>query len=95
MGGIKSQKCNELSVQIWSWCIDKNLWLSATYLPGVQNEADYSSRHFNENVEWMLDKQIFKKITQHWPFPQVDMFASRLNKQLEQFVSWKPHPDAL
>ena len=58
--------------------------------------ADYGSRNFkNENVEWMLDKDIFKKITQHWSMPEVDMFASRLNKQLEHFVSWKPHPDAL
>ena len=45
--------------------------------------------------EWMLDKDIFKKITQHWSMPEVDMFASRLNKQLEHFVPWKPHPDAL
>ena len=95
MGGVKSQTCNELSVQIWSWCIERNLWLSAAYLPGVENEADYSSRNFNDNVEWMLDKEIFKKIAQCWPMPQIDMFASRLNKQLEQFVSWKPHPDAL
>lgn len=95
MGGVKSQSCNELAVQIWSWCIERNLWLSAAYLPGIENEADYSSRNFNENVEWMLDKDIFKKITQHWQMPQVDIFASRLNKQLEHFVSWKPHPDAL
>ena len=95
MGGVKSQTCNELSVLIWSWCIERNLWLSAAYLPGVENEADYSSRNFNDNVEWMLDKEIFKKIAQCWPMPQIDMFASRLNKQLEQFVSWKPHPDAL
>ena len=96
MGGVKSQSCNKLSVQIWSWCIERNLWLSAAYLPGADNMADYGSRNFkNENVEWMLDKDIFKKITQHWSMPEVDMFASRLNKQLEHFVSWKPHPDAL
>ena len=26
--------------------------------------------------------------------PHVDMFASRLNKQINRFVSWKPDPDA-
>ena len=54
-----------MSCQIWSRCIEKNIWLSVEYLPGV--EADYSSRNFiNENVKWMLDKDIFKEITQHW-----------------------------
>ena len=43
--------------------------------------ADYGSRNIkNEKVEWMLDKDIFKEITQHWSMPEVDMFASRLNK---------------
>ena len=95
MGGIKSQKCNELSIQIWSWCIERNIWLSATYIPGPENVADFSSRNFNENVEWMLDRSVFQRIVKYWPCPEVDMFASRLNRQLEQFVSWKPHPDAL
>lgn len=43
----------------------------------------------------MLNKSVFQRIVECWPFPQMDMFASRLNRQLEQFVSWKPHPDAL
>ena len=27
--------------------------------------------------------------------PDIDMFASRLNKQIECFVSWRPDPDAV
>lgn len=95
MGGIKSVECNRLAVKIWSWCIDRNIWLSATHVPGVSNEADFSSRNFNENVEWMLNKQVFQKIIQLWQEPEIDMFASRLNKQVEKFASWKPDPDAI
>ena len=43
----------------------------------------------------MLDRSVFQRIVKCWPCSEVDMFASRLNRQLEQFVSWKPHPDAL
>lgn len=95
MGGIKSVECNHLAVEIWSWCIDRNIWLSATHVPGVSNEADFSSRNFNENVEWMLNKQCFQKIVQLWQEPEIDMFASRLNKQVKKFASWKPDPDAV
>ena len=35
MGGIKSEKCNELAKAIWHWCIEKNIWLSATHVPGL------------------------------------------------------------
>ena len=27
--------------------------------------------------------------------PSIDLFASRLNAQVEQFVSWRPDPDAV
>lgn len=95
MGGVKSDKCNNLAKQIWFWCIERDLWLSATYIPGSENEADGSSRQFNENTEWMLDKNIFNQLIQFWQLPQIDMFASRLNNQIEEYVSWKRDPDAL
>lgn len=50
-GGIKSEECNDLAIQIWSWCIHRNIWLTATHVPGIFNEADFGSRKFNENVE--------------------------------------------
>ena len=80
-GGVKSLECNKLAKLIWSWCIDRNIWLSATYVPGSQNEADHSSRSFkNEGIEWKLEKQVFQSIVQIWHMPNIDMFASRLNK---------------
>lgn len=30
-----------------------------------------------------------------WGEPQMDLSASHANKQLDMFVSWKPHQDAL
>ena len=52
MGGVKSEKCNDMALQIWSWCLTKGVWLSARHIPGAQNtEADQVSRQFKESVE--------------------------------------------
>lgn len=95
MGGMVSDLCDALSREIWEWCIGRELWLSAAYLPGKDNtEADTASRHFNENIEWMLRKDIFLDIEQCWGPFEIDLFASRLNAQLPCYASWKPDPGA-
>ena len=86
MGGIKSEQCNSLAKSIWLWCKDRHIWLSATHIPGSSNDADFESRHFNENVEWKLRETIFSQLVQIWGLPCIDMFASRLNRQIETFV---------
>ena len=93
MGGIKSMQMNELTKSIWSFCIDRNIWISSAHIPGKSNSADGPSRQFNDNIEWMLDKSIFLKLVEIWGKPSIDLFASRLNHQLPRFASWKPDPD--
>ena len=95
MGGCKSHQCNEIAKEIWDWARVKNIWLSAAHIPGCNNVgADESSRNFNMELEWMFSKQIFQKILSHFDDLQIDLFASRLNAQLENYVSWKPDPMA-
>lgn len=63
MGGIKSKKCNKLAIEIWEWCIDRNIWLKCSHISGKDNiEADRLSREFNDQVEWQLDHDIFVQI---------------------------------
>ena len=95
MGGVKSEKCNSLARLIWFWCIERDLWVSATHVCGIENEADESSRQFNDTLEWMIEKSIFRELVQIWQTPNIDMFASRLNCQMDKYVSWKRDPDAL
>lgn len=95
MGGVKSYDCNELAKSFWSYCATRNLWITAVHLPGVLNvEADRLSRVFQEELEWMLDRQVFVSISHKFGVPEIDLFASRLNAQVQRFVSWKPDPDA-
>lgn len=95
MGGVRSEQCDSLAKQIWKWCINRSIWLSASHIPGIDNEADFESRNFKDNVEWKLSSRIFHTITEIWGLPDVDMFASRLNIQVDRFVSWHLDPDCI
>lgn len=95
MGGSKSVECNDLVHKLWCWCIDHSIWLSACHIPGKENIADFGSRNFNEAIEWKLNESIFDKLVAKWGHPDIDMFASRLNKQLPKYVSWKQDADAV
>ena len=93
-GGTK-QKCNEVARKIWCWCYENKNWVSAAHLPGSLNvTADRESRTKHDNMEWKLDEQLFQKICEEVGKPEVDLFASRLNHQLEKHMSWKPDPQA-
>ena len=94
MGGVKSLACNSLAKSIWFWAKLRKIWLTASHIPGKQNAADFESRNFNDQVEWQLNKEVFDRICCLWEMPQIDLFASRLNKQLDKFCSWKPDPEA-
>lgn len=96
MGGIKSQKCNDIAKQIWLWAISQDLWLTAAHIAGKDNcQADIQSRKFNDQTEWQLQTDIFKKLCALWGKPQIDLFASRLNTQLLEYCSWKPDPGCI
>ena len=96
MGGSKSRACNDIAKRIWRFALQRNNFLSSAHLPGKQNVlADRESRVFNDRTEWMLHQDIFQKLSQLWGPFEVDLFASRLNKQVDTYVSWKPDPGAI
>ena len=87
--------CNDIDKSIWQWATHRNIWLSAAYVSSSDNTiADFKSQHFEDNTEWSLSLALFQKLTQQFSIPWVDLFASRLNHQVDTFVSWKPEPQA-
>ena len=94
MGGITSVQCDNLANSIWSWCIARNIWLTACHVPGISNAADILSRKFDDQIEWMLSKSVFDQLTLKWGMPEIDLFASRLNKQVAAYCSYRPDPGA-
>ena len=95
-GGIKSSKCNDIAKKIWLWCCKQSMWVSAAFIPGKENkEADLKSRKFNEAIEWKLNPDAFNKIVKRFGKPDIDLFATRINKQIDAYVSWQPEPEAI
>ena len=68
------------------------IWISSSHIPGVEyTMADKMSRVFNGNTEWMLSHKLFKILCDRFD-PQVDLFTTRLNKQIDKCVSWMRDP---
>jgi hypothetical protein len=94
LGGCRSKPLCSIALRISSWCEERNLSLNAVFIPGISNTlADTESRRPLTSGDWMLSPQSFKSITSIWVV-QVDLFASHWNRQLPQFVSWLPQPQA-
>ena len=95
MGGTHCMTQNDLAVEIWEFLAPLGVHISAAHIPGKHNIlADKASREFVDAAEWMLPPEIFSGIIEKFGTPDIDLFASRLNKQLPVYVSWKPDPDS-
>ena len=70
--------------------------MTAAYIPGKDNIiADRESRNKNVDTEWMLNPRFLKLALNYFNFlPCIDIFASRINKQFNTYVSYKPDPYA-
>lgn len=93
--GSTKCKLQKLVKEIWLWAIKNNNFLTSTHLPGTKNiEADEESRKDRHNIEWELERCVFVYIMEHYGWCNIDMFASRVNAQLDRYVSWEPDPFA-
>ena len=74
--------------------MEHNLHVSVAHIPGVDNiiMAVKKYRGFSDRTEWQLKLILFNKIFNIFGTPHIDLFASRLNTQLQKYVSW--HPEA-
>ena len=94
--GMKSGSLCALLWRILSWCTRQQVTLRTCHIPGRLNViADKLSR-FGQTIqtEWSLLPKVFQAICDLWHQPQVDLFATRFNNKLPQFVSPVPDPQA-
>ena len=96
VGGMKSGSLCALLWRILSWCTRQQVTLRARHIPGRLNViADKLSRLGQTiQTEWSLHPKVFQAICFRWHQPQVDLFATRFNNKLPQFVSPVPDPQA-
>jgi hypothetical protein len=92
-GGMKSFFLYKEVQRLLLWCKNQEITLEARHIPGKLNVlADKLSRPGKAvSTEWHLDPHVFKQITRQTWLPMVDLFATRWNTQLPQFIS--PFPD--
>lgn len=96
MGGVRYLKYHYLARRIWKWAEERNIFLFAAYIASKENvEADRLSRLKNEDGEWELAPFAFKRIVESLDKPEIDLFATRLNKKCKKFVSWFLESDAI
>lgn len=94
--GGRMRDLHSIAKEIWLWAKDRNLWISAAHVPGVDNsEADELSRNINDDTEWMLNPKYFKRLETVIGNMDIDLFASRINCQLQQYVSYTPDSQAI
>ena len=68
---------------------------SPAHTPGKHNIlADLTSSKFQDSAEWMLEPKIFDYLIHQFGRSEIDMFASRLTKQILTYASWLPDPES-
>ena len=93
-GGTKSSELTAIAKKLTEFCEVRNITIEAVHLPGVMNvEADRESRSECDSSDWILDRSVFKILSNVWP-TDIDLFSSHWNAHLPSFVSWRPQPGA-
>ena len=87
--------CDDIAFDIWQWAAERQIWVSAAHIPGSENVvAGTNSRIFERSSEWKLRQRVFKYIVRTFGKPDIDLFASRINHHLSNYISWRPDPGA-
>ena len=93
-GRVRFMLCNNVTTKIWEFCIKRGVYISAVHSPWKENiTANLASREFWDSHEWMFSLKIFKYLVELFQIADIDVFASRLNKQLPKYASWMPDPN--
>ena len=96
-GTLRSLPLLDLSRKILEFCLEEKITPVMKHLPGYLNVlADQESRLFPVSTEWGIDPTTFKMVWNRFAPKGVkacELFATRFNNHLEEFVS--PFPDDL
>lgn len=93
-GGTHSASLHHVASEIFVLCIENGIHLLSLHIPGRLNEtADALSRGKHlPTTEWCLQQSCCDGLFLLWGVPYVDLFASRVNRRVSQFVSALPDP---
>ena len=94
--GGRSIFLNSIARDLWSMCYQARILLVAVHRPGKVNvRADRLSRWKHDHTDIRLEPKVFETIDRRYGPHSVDLFATRDNRLLDRFVSWRPDPSAV
>jgi hypothetical protein len=95
-GGTRSHRLYHLTSDVLLLCDSAQIHLTIRHIRGRLNVlADGLSRTQALPTEWTLHLEVFREIQKLFPQMEVDLFATRLTRQLPVFVSPVPDPLAM
>ena len=98
VGTCHTPECHSLAVQIWEFSISHDItWLTAAHIPGSLNvRAEREPRHFHsQDTEWMINPTPLRNVLDTLDVkPEIELFASRLNRQFPIYCSFRRDPEA-
>ena len=96
-GGTRSAKLNHEAQLTLQWAEDNAVTLLTQFVRGENNVvADCLSRRNQViSTEWTLHQQVCDNLWRLWGCPMVDLFATRMNYRLANFISPFPDPMAI
>ena len=81
--GSTKPACNDITRDIWLWCLERHNFVSAVHIPGsTYIEAECESRVDRHEIEWRLDERFFQSIVRKLGGCDVDLLL------LEWMHSW-------
>lgn len=89
-GGTRSELLLELTHRLFQILHKWRITLTAEYLPGQFNRIADSLSRGKKHSEWHLLKPALKIIFRKFGKPEIDLFASKNTKVLENYVSKDP-----
>ena len=88
-GGTGCSSLCDIALELWDFCVSRNISISASHLSGVKNvRADKLSRMEHSDHSYFLCQDVFDAVADTLDFSlAVDCFASRLNFKIPKFIS--------
>ena len=81
--GGRDPALTELVRPLWDWALRTRTTIFATYIPGkVNDRADRLSRRKRDRTDWMLNRDLFRRLSRQFGPFTLDLFATRLNAQV-------------